>query len=189
MSRNLVALILGMSAFFWFGFVGASTPSATGAQLMEMIQRHHENEALRLIELGAPPDFQDREGNSPLHYAAGFGSTRLVQALVRRFVDVNAINLLLDTPLHWAALGGHLEAMKILIAQGALIDAKADTGETPLHLAVDKGHLDAVRWLVDHHASLQETTCKGETVLDYALDLDIREFLAGKGAIHSPSPR
>ncbi len=166
----------------------AAKPSSplTGTKLLEAIKKHHNKEAMRLINDGAFVDFQDPAGNTPLHYGAGLGWTEIVRLLVKCRARVNLSNNELDTPLHWAALGGHAESLTILISGGARIDSRSKSGETPLHLAVDKGHMEAVRLLVENHASVNMQSATGKTVLDYVHGQSaIQDYLTSKGAVNS----
>lgn len=56
-----------------------------------------------LINAGAFPDTEDRNGRSPLHEAAHQGFNEVVRALLDGGADVNAMDHGGSTPLHWAS--------------------------------------------------------------------------------------
>jgi len=100
--------------------------------------------SMELMNLGARVDAKvtsgDIRGRYTLHLASYCGEVRLVEALLRRGLDVNL------TPdggglsaLHWAVYNGHFELMEFLLAQGADPNLRADgiyLRRTPLHYAV-----------------------------------------------------
>src|SRR4051794_11213601 len=71
---------------------------------------------------------RDRRGNTPLLYAAGFGSTSAMRVLIERGADVNARNSFDATPLIWAA--ANLEKVRLLVDRGADVNAKTRQGRT-----------------------------------------------------------
>jgi ankyrin repeat protein len=77
------------------------------------------------------------EGYTALHLACN-GSDRIfqrhtiVELLLRRNADVNALDDKGRTPLHHAAGTGVLEAAKLLVGAGAVIDAVDDAGKNAL---------------------------------------------------------
>ncbi|XP_071796632.1 uncharacterized protein [Asterias amurensis] len=83
-------------------------------------------------------------GNTPLHSAANWGFTEVVQILLDKGqAQVNCANPNCDnaTPLHLAVMQGHTSVCRLLLDAGA--DAKATmNGITPTQLAQDMGHTD-----------------------------------------------
>ena len=63
----------------------------------------------------------DRRGNTPLMYAAAFGSVEAVRLLIDAGADVNARNGFDATPLIWAA--GNLAKARLLLEHGADVNA------------------------------------------------------------------
>lgn len=83
----------------------------------------------------------NKDKNQPLHAAlAGVCDDGLVQALVARGADVNAVGGGGVTALHEAAIRGNLALVKFLLAQGAKTDARLDDGKTPAESAAAAGH-------------------------------------------------
>jgi len=62
---------------------------------------------------------KENNGRSALHLAAGFGSEKLVKALLKANADPNATDLWDQTPLHFAIQRGHLPVAKALLDAGS----------------------------------------------------------------------
>jgi ankyrin repeat protein len=90
------------------------------------------------------------DGWTPLHLAAFFGRTEVVERLLKADADLHAIsrNALKNTPLHAAIAGGHVDVALTLIAHGAAVDVADAGGHTPLHIAAEAGLLPVARALV-----------------------------------------
>ena len=77
-------------------------------------------------------------GDTPLHRAAFWGYTEIVELLINNEVDVNAKDDYGCTPLHDAAEYSHLEITEMLIGRGPDMNALDNNGDTPLDLASGK---------------------------------------------------
>ena len=73
--------------------------------------------------------------DTPLHRAAFWGYTEVVELLINNEVDVNAKDKYGCTPLHDAAEYSHLEIAEMLINRAPDMNALANNGDTPLDLA------------------------------------------------------
>ena len=119
-------------------------------------------DAERCLAAGAKVDAKDWEHWSPLHYAAAWGKTDLVNTLIAAGAKVDARINSGATPLHWAAVPRYLAATSLrgavpphkppdtvnaLIAAGAKVDARDRYGKTPLHWVVESGKPDTVNSL------------------------------------------
>ena len=72
---------------------------------------------------------KDKEGCSPLHYAAVGGHKEVAEYLIDNNSDVNVSDPAGCTPLHAAAMLGHIEIIRLLIARGADVNVtSAETG-------------------------------------------------------------
>ena len=94
------------------------------------------------------------DGWTPLHLAAFFGHTRLVERLLGAGADVNAVsqNSLRNTPLHAAVAGGHVDSSLLLIERGANVNAVDAGGHTPFHIAAEGGYVPVVKALLARRA-------------------------------------
>lgn len=83
---------------------------------------------------------RDSEGNTPLHYAAGFGTVDTLKLLLDRTDnerDIQARNNRGFTPLHFAAFRKHAKKIiELLLDHGADVSSKDNEGNMPLHFAV-----------------------------------------------------
>lgn len=77
-------------------------------------------QALALLDARVDPNFRDYEQRCPLHVAAGRGEPlSLIQLLMERKADVNALDMWGQTPLYQSQQGGHVRAERLLKANGA----------------------------------------------------------------------
>jgi ankyrin repeat protein len=111
-----------------------------------------------LLEVKATPELArmrwDDNGDSLLHWAAGYGATKLVRLLVRLGADVNA-SCAGERPLHWAAKSeANIEISRLLLKHGAEVNAASGSGRTALHEAVVARNLPLVRLLLLHIADV-----------------------------------
>lgn len=79
----------------------------------------------------------DREGYTPLAYAAQNGCMDVVTLLAEANAVVDATDDLLGwTPLHFAAKSRHADVVRYLLADGADVNRKTASGHTPLSVAL-----------------------------------------------------
>jgi len=108
------------------------------------------------LEAGADVNGRhELDGLSPLHYAAGTGRTKIVEALCAAGAKLNQTVMAKGaakprktlegwTALHLAAANGFVEVATLLIEKGADKDAKDEKGLTPLGRAVEAKDLEMV---------------------------------------------
>ena len=143
------------------------------------------DEVMELVEKGADVNAKDKDGWTPLHYAASNGYLDVVKFLVENGADVDAEDKDSQTPLHVAAFFGHLDVVKFLVKNGAYVNAMDNDGQTPLHVAASNGHLDVVKFLVKNGADVNAKDKDGQTPLHKAAyfgHLSVAKFLVEHGA-------
>lgn len=93
--------------------------------------------ALGLADSDADVNASQRGGETALVWAADYGTSAVVKALLARGAKVNARDKLGRTALHYAAWNGPVTSahVRLLIAAGADINAKDKQGWTPLMVA------------------------------------------------------
>lgn len=137
--------------------VNARTRAGLTALSVAVI-RGYEDIALLLIEKGASLDARDKSGdrdnqhpgNSPVHYAAIYGRTRVLQAMLDRGVSPNLRDRNGRTLLMLAVENGHHDTVRLLLERGADPNARSALGETALEIAQRRGDPETVRLLQQH---------------------------------------
>jgi hypothetical protein len=114
-------------------------------------------------------DFYPRHATS-LYYAASFGLTETVEALINNGADLDAPGSRFGgTALHGAVIRDHLPAMKLLLEAGADPNRADHYRVTPLHTAVAYGNLDVISVLLKFGASKEAADGIGETPYHWAV--------------------
>ena len=97
-------------------------------------------------------DSKDKNGRTPLSWAAAKGHEAVVGLLLER-EDVQADskeNIFGRTPLSWAAVKGYEAVVRLLLGwKNVQADAKDNDGRTPLSLAASEGHEAVVKILLE----------------------------------------
>lgn len=124
---------------------------------------------------------RDREGRTPLHYAAIDGPDDQINA----WTETDPARI---AELHRASVDYRLANTRHLVDSGADVNAADDDGFTPLHFAVNADSVEIVRYLLDSGADLERANNKGETPLNVAVGNttsgagEIIQFLRDRGA-------
>jgi ankyrin repeat protein len=92
---------------------------------------------------------RDKNGVTPLYWAAHRGFSEVVKLLIDKGADVNTTAGRGETPLHIAVCFGHLDTVKQLLACGAKVNCRDHSGMTPIHVAALSGHDYIIKELVD----------------------------------------
>ena len=95
---------------------------------IEAVKKHLDAGANKNVRAGKWRD-------TPLHRAAFWGYTEIVELLINNEVDVNAKDKYGCTPLHDAAEYSHLEIAEMLINRAPDMNALDNNDDTPLDLA------------------------------------------------------
>jgi ankyrin repeat protein len=117
--------------------------------LHEASRRGHIEVVRILLELGADPTAQDKDGETPLHSASRMGKVEAIRVLLELGADPTAQDKYGETPLHSASRMGKVEAIRVLLELGADPTAQDKNGETPLHSASLMGEVEAIRVLLE----------------------------------------
>lgn len=97
-------------------------------------------------DLNACP--KDDKGLTPLHVAVLHDQLVIVDYLLDRDTDINAVDSDGMTALHYACIKGHQNILLLLLHANADSTVTDSRGNTPLHLAVDRGHESCVKALL-----------------------------------------
>ncbi|TDC60379.1 ankyrin repeat domain-containing protein [Micromonospora sp. KC207] len=101
---------------------------------------------LALLRVGADPNGADRDGTTPLYFAALHNKRVAVRILIDAGADPNVESGRGDegTPLTGAAAWGHADVVRQLLTHGADPNLREDhgTGLSPLEWAARGGHIE-----------------------------------------------
>jgi ankyrin repeat protein len=109
-----------------------------------------------LLERGASRNYQDKNGETPLHIAARKGRRNTIDMLIEWGAEVNVQNKAGETPLYIAVVARESELVERLINCGADVNIESHAGYTPFYLAAtgwfsyyDRGNEPEYRPLFD----------------------------------------
>ena len=123
-----------------------------------------------LLDYGASLDDRGRYGLTALHYAVRGGKLPLIQLLLERGAEVNALDEDGLTPLlHLSktrSKADPIPVMELLAASGANVDARDETQTTLLMSFARQGKAEPVRWLLAHGADRNARNKSGKTAAD-----------------------
>ncbi len=117
--------------------LGSDDPYRQGQNLVEAIAHGANSAAYRLMERGAPLNYQDKKDRwTPLIYAIYHSNWRMAKVLIRAGANVNLADNANRTPLMWAALRNSGITATILVEHGANVNAVDINGRTALQYAI-----------------------------------------------------
>ena len=123
-----------------------------------------------LLDWSANPRASDYDEWTALHFAAAhYEDPEIVQTLIDRGVDIEAVDVGGRTPLYWAAALNTPQVVALLLDLGANINARDNQGWTPLHRAA----LEAT--VANRENRLASALAKIELLLDMGADLAIAD--------------
>ena len=122
---------------------------------------------------GSLRDAHAPDGWTPLHLAGHFRQSAVIDLLLARGADVNAVshNADANAPLHAAVAGGaDVALLRRLIKAGARVNHRQSGGYTALHEAAAVGNADVVRMLLEAGAQPDARNGQGHTPAELARD-------------------
>jgi ankyrin repeat protein len=139
---------------------------------------------------GAPLEERDEQGFTPLMWASREGYVEIVNALLAKNADPNALDQWMGANSgHKAAFWGRAEVLKILASNGLDLNARGGyNGYTALHDAVAQAHVEAVKVLVQAGARTDIRGHDGKTPLDIAKQAKRDELVQLLKSAKPPSP-
>lgn len=147
----------------------------------------------KLLISGASIDIIDHKGNTPLHVAARFSSTRPLEEIakyvsIQTLLEVSKVrNMEGLTCVHVAAKNGNMEILRKLQSLGLDMNIQDfNSGKTALHLAVESNSLPNVQFLLETcEAEVNSITYSGCSPLHVAAgrgEITIVAYLISMGA-------
>ena len=121
-----------------------------------------------MLRRGDNPNFTDDSGRTPLDYAAGFGNTQMLKALLDYRARVDYRDKFGRMALHWAAELGQPDSIRLLVAAKAPVDATAPQGVTPLMLAASANKAEAIKVLLAAGADPKKQDFTGRDATGWA---------------------
>lgn len=122
-----------------------------------------------LVREGDYVDAKDKNGYTPLIYAAVSGNLEMVKFLHRNGANFGARDYEGKTALSWAAAMGHLDVVKYLHQNGANIHSRDNSGKDPIFWAIIQQHLEIITYLHEHGADINIQDYNGNDGLMHLL--------------------
>ncbi|XP_065186272.1 transient receptor potential cation channel subfamily A member 1-like [Sycon ciliatum] len=116
----------------------------------------------QLLAAGGSVDLDDEQYRTPLHHAAEYGRSQVIDFILEHATDYGSSAAYLlakenaqdQMPVHTAARNGRLMSLRKLanacIKEDVDLDSKDENGRTVLSTACVMGHLDIVKWLLNN---------------------------------------
>ncbi|KAI9892455.1 MAG: hypothetical protein M1814_001412 [Vezdaea aestivalis] len=170
------------------GVVGAERRSAGGFTALHLAVAFNEMSlAIATLDGGVDINAKARLGKTALHMAVEGANASLVELLLVRKADTEALTLAGgETALHLAIRCNLIAAARLLLQHGANSEAKCViTRSTPLHYAAKRANKALVCLLLDQKAAVDSTTVLGSTPLHEAAEgghYEVIDVLVSNGA-------
>lgn len=119
-----------------------------------------------IVDAGFSVNQRDEENVSLLHWAAINNRKEIVQYLIKKDAEIDAVGgELMSTPLHWATRQGHTQILVLLMQYGADPSLRDGEGGSCLHLAAQFGHTAIVGYLIAKGQNVNTQDVNGMTAL------------------------
>jgi ankyrin repeat protein len=165
-------------------YLAAAAQLAQAGDLFQAIRANDLAGLAQQLSAGSDVHARDARGNTPLIYAAAFGSAEAVRLLIENGAEPNARNGLGATALIWAA--ADLPKLRLLVAHAADVNARSRLGRTALMIAAAcDGCAENVRLLIEKGAAVDGKDNGGTTALALAAqagDVESMRLLLAHGA-------
>ena len=167
LSKVTMVLVLPLLVLCWYHIYHSK--HHLKSNLMEVSRIGDYLAVDRYLHEGADVNCRDKDGLTPLIWAAIQGHEEVVRLLLERGGDLEAKNHNGDTALMWASLMGHKDVVDFMLDRGANADlGEPKSGVTALMAAAAKGHADVAQVLVEKGAAINARDRNGNTALTHA---------------------
>ena len=106
----------GVSALMWASGSETSNDDEHKKGLLEKATKGHIEVVQKLLQYGAKPDLQDKDGITAIMYSCFHGHTGAVEVLLNRGADANLKNKAGKTALQLAINSGFPETARVVLA-------------------------------------------------------------------------
>lgn len=136
----------------------------------------HADATVKLLDLGADPNRQDRKGRSPSHCGCAKGQFETVKLLNARGANLWLRNARGDLPVHEAAASGRIELVEWLLKQKlSHINSSSNDGRTILHIAAGNDNIDMCKMLIEMGADVNAVYRNVKNVVKTPLDCALQK--------------
>ncbi|MDR1469752.1 MAG: ankyrin repeat domain-containing protein [Spirochaetaceae bacterium] len=128
---------------------------------------------------------RDSLGNTVLHHATLWRIDSVIQVIVERGANTEAVNISGETPLFIAVKANAASTVRALLQAGASLTGRDSLGNTALHTAVRSNAPQAAEALLDANINIDAYNLYGQTPLHDAVRLgayDAQVILVRRGA-------
>ncbi|CAM4539311.1 unnamed protein product [Leuciscus chuanchicus] len=110
----------------------------------------------------------NKHGTPPLLIAAGCGNVQIIDVLMKKGAEIQALDKTGANAIYYAARHGHVGTLRFLHEKKCPLDIQDKSGETALHVAARYGNVDVVQYLCSIHANPDLLDREQETPLHCA---------------------
>jgi len=146
------------------------TQEELNGKLLEAAKKEDVEEVQGWLEQGADINAVDYMQRTPLHIAAHSGNLAVVECLVKKEADVNAVDTAFKRmPIHYAAESGNVEVVKCLVKKGADVNAVDQSNKKAFHLAALQGHLGVLKFFIELGADISTADEVNQAIFQTAM--------------------
>lgn len=129
-----------------------------------------------IIGEGAQVDWQDEDGETPLHRACYNGNMDMMMLLIDHKADIDIIDDWGESPLYYAARRNRVSTVRALVEAGANINIRGHKNKTAAERAKEKGYHALSDYLTTEalHIRFHVTVCKESGELHRAKGRSLR---------------
>lgn len=134
--------------------------------LILAVTNYHRIMVQELLRAGADPEKKNKNGTTPLFFAAQEGRIEIARALLKGRADINGPSgEARTTPLMRASGNGHSDFVKFLLDEGGDVSRTGRQNATALALAASAGHSNVVNILIGAGADIHSRDERGGSPL------------------------